>query len=138
MIFSIVGKVIFDMMKNDEVVINVLHWLTICGKKGLFTLKFLQVPSVDKIIKMDTELKPAVFGWMMYQLKFLVEGDPAVRVTVNVLSYLHGLLNRYLTVREQRLRTRRMQAEELLAWKDQLDNEEKAVRHFVGSFIISE
>ena len=87
---------------------------------------------------MDTELKPAVFDWMMYQLKILVEGDPAVRVTVNVLSYLHGLLYRYLTVREQRLRTRRIQAEELLAWKDQLDNEEKAVRDFYGSLTVWE
>ena len=86
---------------------------------------------------MDTELKPAVFGWMLFQLKFLVEGDSAVRVTVNVLSYLHSLLYRYLTVREQRLRTRRMQAEELLAWKDQLDNEEKAVSWsaFLGSIV---
>ncbi len=35
---------------------------------------------------------------------------------------------RFLTVREQRLRTRRLQAEELLAWKDQLDHEEKEVK----------
>ena len=39
-----------------------------------------------------------------------------------------SLLFRYLTVREQKLRHRRKQVEELLAWKQQLDEEEAAIK----------
>ena len=32
-----------DVMKNDDAVINLLHWLITFGIKGQFTVKFPQV-----------------------------------------------------------------------------------------------
>ena len=45
-----------------------------------------------------------------------------------VLMCISFTLNRYLTVREQKLQQRRQQVEELLAWKEKLDEEEARIR----------
>ena len=56
---------------------------------------------------------------------------------MKILKFVY-LIFRYLTVREQKLRQRRKQAEELLAWKRRLDEEENSVYKIEKEIILWE
>lgn len=60
---------------------------------------------------------------------FMLKGKPTFRFTqvMSIEEMVVCVLFRYLTVREQKLRQRRIEAERLLAWKNRLDREEEEV-----------